>query len=61
MKATEIEWIGNKNLPTEVDLPDDYNVFEIYDWLVDKYHCDIDSYCILCKNGSVNVIMIEET
>lgn len=59
MKATNIEWIMNKNLPTEVDLPDDYNVFKIYDWLVDKYHCDIDSYCVLCKNGSVKVIMVE--
>lgn len=59
MKAINIEWIGNKNLPTEVDLPDDYNVFEIGEWLIEKYHCDIDSYCVLCKNGSVNVIMVE--
>ena len=29
MKAIDIEWIGNKNLPAEVEVPNNYNVFEI--------------------------------
>lgn len=59
MKAIDIEWIGNKNLPKEVDVPDNYNFFEIGAWLVEKYHCDIDSYCV-SDGESLRIIMIEE-
>ena len=50
MKAINIEWIGNKNLPTEVEAPDNYNIFEIGECLMEKYHCDIDSYCVWSKD-----------
>lgn len=46
MKTVDIVWIGNKNLPTEVEAPDNYDIFEIGEWLMEKYHCDIDSYCV---------------
>lgn len=58
MKAINIEWIGNKNLPTEVEAPDNYNVFEIGEWLMEKYHCDIDSYCVWDEEG-FNTITVE--
>lgn len=55
MRVTEIDWVGNKNLPTEVDVPDDYNASEIYDLLVEKYHCDISCYCMHTER-SINYI-----
>lgn len=58
MKATNIVWIGNKNLPTEVDVPDNYNVFEMGEWLIEKYHCDIESYHVFDGEG-YNIIMVE--
>lgn len=47
MKVIDVEWIGNKNLPTEIEAPDNYNIFEIGEWLMEKYHCDIEGYCVL--------------
>lgn len=55
MRVTEIDWVGNKNLPTEVDVPDDYNASEIYDLLVEKYHCDISCYCMHTER-SINYV-----
>lgn len=60
IKVTGIEWVGNKNLPTEINV-DDYNVceFEFYGILTKKYHCDISCYCI--DNGkSLQVIIPTE-
>lgn len=58
MKVIDVEWIGNKNLPTEIEAPDNYNIFEIGEWLMEKYHCDIEGYCVLDEKG-LNTIIVE--
>jgi hypothetical protein len=57
MKVIDVEWIGNKNLPTEVEAPDNYNIFEIGEWLMEKYHCDIEGYCVLDEKGLSTIIV----
>lgn len=58
MKVIDVEWIGNKNLPTEIEAPDNYNIFEIGEWLMETYHCDIEGYCVLDEKA-LNTIIVE--